>query len=94
LIDFSIVQLALDLLVRIYQMVSKELFYGCNNGFFDFRWALCHPNGAIGQLLSIGLQPFAVEKQACKQGRYGTSLVAILKWMVLNHEVEEDTGYC
>jgi len=78
-------------LSRIYKMISNELLYSRNDLLFEFRWALRYPHCEIVQFLSISLQPFVVTKQKRKQGSYGTSFVTILKRMVFDHKIKENT---
>jgi hypothetical protein len=79
-------------LVRICQMIPNKLLYSLDNLFCELRWALRYPYGEIIQFLGISLQPFAVAKKECKQGSDRNSFVAILKRMVLNHKVKENSG--
>ncbi|GAG19950.1 unnamed protein product, partial [marine sediment metagenome] len=79
-------------LVRIRQMISNELLYSRDDLFFELRWALCYPHGEIVQFLGISLQPFAVTKQEREQGGYGNSFITILKRMIFDHKVEENTS--
>ena len=79
-------------LIRINQMIPNELLYSRDDLFFELRWALRYPHGEIVQLLGISLQPFAVAKQEGEHGGYGNSFIAILKRMVFDHKVKEDTG--
>ena len=73
-------------------MISNELLYGRDDLFFELRWALCYPHCEIVQFLGISLQSFAVTKQEREQGGYGNSFVTILKRMVFDHKVEENTS--
>jgi hypothetical protein len=79
-------------LVRICQMIPNKLLYSLDDLFFELRWALRYPYGEIVQFLGISLQPFAVTKQERKHGSDRNSFVAILKRMVLNHKVKENSG--
>jgi len=73
-------------------MISNELLYSRNNLLFELRWALCYPNCEIVQFLGISLQPFAVTKQEREQGGYGNSFVTIMKRMVFDHKIKENTS--
>ena len=85
---------SLDKLFRIDQMISNELLDGRDHLVFELGWTLCYPYREIVQFLGICLQPFSVTKQEREQGRYGNSFVSVLKRMVLDHEVEQNTGLC
>jgi len=73
-------------------MISNELLYSRNDLLFELRWALCHPHCEIVQFLGISLQPFVVTKQKREQGSYGNSFVTILKRMVFDHKIKENTS--
>ena len=80
-------------LTGINQMLPKELVNGVHDFVLDPGWALRHPHREIVEFLCIDSYPLAVSEEEDKQGGYSDSLVTVLKRMILDHEVKENTGF-
>ncbi len=73
-------------------MLPNERVYRVNDLVLDLCWALRYPHGKIVELLSIDSYPLVVAQEKHEQSGYCDSLVAVLKRMILDQEIKENTG--
>lgn len=73
-------------------MRPNELLYRINDLVLEDCWALRYPDREIVESLGINSHPLVVAKEKHEQSGYRDSLVAILKGMILDHEIKENTG--
>lgn len=73
-------------------MLPNELLYRVNDLVLEPCWALCYPHREIVEFLGVDSYPLAVEEEKYEQSGYGDSLVTVLKRMILDHEIKENTG--
>lgn len=79
-------------LTRLHQMLPNELLYRVNDLILEPCWALRYPHREIVEFLGVDLYPLAVEEEKHEQSGYGNSLVTVLKRVILDHEIKENTG--
>ncbi len=73
-------------------MRTNELLYRVNNLVLNPWWALGYPHREIVEFLGVDSYPLAVEEEKHEQSGYCDSLVTVLKRMILDHEIKENTG--
>ena len=76
-----------------YQISFQKLLDSHDGFIFDLGRTLGYPDSEIIKLLGVNLYPFVVFIKENEQRGYGYSFVPILKWVVLDQKVEEDTGF-
>ena len=79
-------------LTRLHQVRPNELLYRVNDLVFESCWTLRYPHREIVEFLGISPYPLAVLEEKYEQSGYGDSLVTVLKRMIFDHEIKENTG--
>jgi hypothetical protein len=76
-----------------YQISLKKSLDSHDGFIFDLRRTLGYPDGEIIKLLGVDSYPFFIFIKENEQRGYGYSFVPVLKWVILDQKVEEDTGF-